>query len=124
MKAYMQMFNLWGIVNGDEKEPEEPVSTTVGSGDSAREVPPTAEQKATYAKAKKDWDRDNEAALGAMTLKMRDDLVTHLRDDAESTWDHLEEEFGKETQAQIYQWWKEISRWKIPGKEAPGKEFA
>ena len=43
MKAYLQMFNLWGIVNGDEKEPEEPLPTTVGSGDSAREVPPTAE---------------------------------------------------------------------------------
>jgi hypothetical protein len=107
-----------------EKKPEEPRAYRTGTGDQAQVDQPTAEERAEYVQNSKGWTRDNEAALGAMTIKMRDDFATHWEETAAETWAHLEKTFGKETQAQIYQWWKELSCWRIPGHEAPGKEFA
>jgi hypothetical protein len=123
MKSYLQMYNMWGVTIGTEKEPTKPLAYRTGSGDMAQVYQPTVEQLAQYERDLRSWNRDNEAAVGAMTLKMRDDLSTHRKDSAAETWKHLEDMFGKDSQAQIYQWWKELSHWKFPGKEAPGKEF-
>jgi hypothetical protein len=85
MKVYLQMYNLWGITSGTEKQPTEPEAYRTGSGEQVQVHQLTAEQKAEYAQGIKEWTRDNKAALGAMMIKIRDDLVIHWKETATET---------------------------------------
>jgi hypothetical protein len=109
MKAYFQIYNLWGVTSGVEKLPKEPQAYTMGTGADQVVTQPTEVQMAEYRRNLKDWTRDNEAALGAMTLKMRDDLEIHWKETAAETWEYLETKYGKQSQAQVYQLWKELT---------------
>jgi hypothetical protein len=103
MKPYLQMYNLWGVVVGDEENPED---LETGEGITPAMI---AERK----KQQKDWARDDEAAQGAMSLKIREDLWIHRGSTAQETWDALETKFGTDSQAQKYQWWVELSKVRI-----------
>jgi hypothetical protein len=113
MKPYLQMYNLWGVVGGEEESPE-----NYAAGDDA-----TPAMIAERQKQQKDWARDDEAAQGAVSLKIQEDLWIHRGLSAKETWDNLDTKFGKTSQAQKYQWWVELSKIRIPGNEDPCKEF-
>jgi hypothetical protein len=98
MKAYLQMNNLWGVTGGDEKCPED-LTPIPGATESAPPIQPNAAEVAERTKLQKAWSRDNEAAIGAMALKIREDLWTLKHDTAEEMWDNMEEVYGSESQA-------------------------
>jgi hypothetical protein len=122
MKAYLQMFNLWGVTNGDEVRPED-LTPRPGATESAPPIQPTAAEVAEQKKLQKAWSRDNKAAIGTMALKIREDLWTLKRDTMEEMWENMEEIYGSESQAQKFQWLKELFWFKLPGVESPHKEF-
>ncbi|KAJ2914384.1 hypothetical protein MD484_g6037, partial [Candolleomyces efflorescens] len=114
MKSYLQVQNLWLIVNGTEtKLPALVASTNV-----------TQDQVDSREAARVKWLRDDEAALGAISLKLRDDFQILIGTTSARTWDAIEAKYGTTTASQIYGWFSELMRWKLNGKEDPFKEFA
>jgi hypothetical protein len=90
MQAYLQMQNLWGVTIGDETKPSD-LGPRPGATDTAPPIQPTAAEVAEQTKLQRNWTRDNEAAIGAISLKIREDLWTIRKDTAEEMWDLMKD---------------------------------
>jgi hypothetical protein len=122
MQAYLQMQNLWGVTIEDETKPLD-LGPRPGATDTAPPIQPTVAEIAEQTKLQRNWTRDNEAAIGAISLKIRKDLWTLRKDTAVETWKLMKDTYGAETQAQKFQWIKELFQFRVPRNESPHKEF-
>ena len=90
MTSYLQMQELWDIVSNDtrpvEPQPTERIDTmTNPDGTTSRRrivIPPPEEEVAVYNVAFPPWRKENNKALGAITLRLSPQLRHHRTDEA------------------------------------------
>jgi hypothetical protein len=123
MTAYLQMQELWEVVSTNTKpvepRPTEGVETRTGSdGTETRHrvrVPPTADEVAAYNANFKDWNKENQKALGAITLRLSAQLRHHRTDSAFTTWRDLAAQFGASSVSAQFADFKSVLALKLSG---------
>ena len=106
MKAYLRSQDLWLYVNGTWMCP--------GFADAAH---PTAEERTARA----NWDKNNESAIGYITLCLNPtiyDKVTALTI-AATIWTHLKTDYGAILPTVVFEFYKKSTTFKINPKHQP-----
>ena len=103
MQAFLQMLELWEVTGGNERMPREPLATrrTTGTGVNATTtiIPVPAAEMAHYHAAYDAWNKADNKADGALTLRLAPHLWQYRRFTARSTWLKLAAVFGEKSPA-------------------------
>src|ERR1700710_59524 len=131
MKAYLQSQGLWLLVSAEEPKPEmpsasvstqpaKPASTTASSSESSS----VSETLRQAQKELIEWKNRDSKAIGSITLKIADNLRTHVADTSAETWNALKLAFGDPTHGTVYHWVTKLLNFRLSGDVHPHKEFA
>ncbi|RXW14200.1 hypothetical protein EST38_g11657 [Candolleomyces aberdarensis] len=113
MSSYLQNQSLWQIADGSYGKPEDPAS----DAEAAVKVAKEAEIRR--------WKADNDAALGTMRIKMREDFRNlTLGKTAAEVWKLLGDKYGKVTTSMKFAWFQELMKFQLHGTSHPQKELA
>ncbi|KAJ2923106.1 hypothetical protein H1R20_g13989, partial [Candolleomyces eurysporus] len=130
MRSYLQFQSLWQIVSGQSELPDELVDTEAIPADSeagTAAVPArkySAEAKKLNAELRLKWVADNDSAIGALKLRIKESLHIHVNeDDAAATWATFKDKYGKTSSSQKFSWFMQLMRFQLPGTSNPHKEL-
>jgi len=103
MQVFLQMLELWEVTGGNKRMPRELLATrcTTGTGVNATItiIPVPAAEMAQYHVAYDAWNKADNKADGALTLRLAPHLWQYRRFTARSTWLKLAAVFSKQSPA-------------------------
>lgn len=121
MQSYLQLNDLWEVVDGNLCIPEQPQPTTrtTGTGDQAwtMRVPIPEDQIAVYNAAYAIWSTTKHKAIGAITLRIVPQLRYHQTVN-QSAWTfggNLRTAFSAASMSTVYSDFKQIINTKLSG---------
>ena len=105
--------DLWDIVSGEEKRPENPTIITPSRGIASSSS--TSTVSSTSSEAQKKFDKRNAQALSLISLSIKRNLLTSIRyaTSAKQAWDTLESMYDVKNEARILALRNELSRLKM-----------
>ena len=119
MQSYLQMQEIWEVVIGEYRMPREPVGTTrqQGTGPTATTVavPPTDAEMAQYRAEHSAWNKADNKALGALTLRLAPQIRHYRAATSRTTWTNLVTAFGGTSMSAIYADFKQVINVKLSG---------
>jgi hypothetical protein len=74
MQSYLQMQELWEVVDGNWRIPAQPTSTTTGTGANAVTTQPTDAEREEYQEKYDSWNTADDKATGSITLRISPQL--------------------------------------------------
>ncbi|RXW12493.1 hypothetical protein EST38_g13360 [Candolleomyces aberdarensis] len=82
------------------------------------------EAKKLNHEERRKWVADNDSALGALKLRIKESLHIYVEDDdAAETWTTFEDKYGKTSSSQKFSWFMQLMRFQLPGTNSPHKEL-
>ncbi|KAJ2934250.1 hypothetical protein H1R20_g2856, partial [Candolleomyces eurysporus] len=130
MRSYLQFQSLWQIVSGQSELLDELKDTQAIAADSdagIEAVPAvrySAEAKKLRIEQRMKWIADNDSAIGALKLRIKESLHIHVdEDNAATTWSIFKEKYGKTSSSQKFSWFMQLMRFQLPGTSNPHKEL-
>ncbi|RXW19430.1 hypothetical protein EST38_g6415 [Candolleomyces aberdarensis] len=130
MRSFLQYQSLWQVVSGawefaDVLEDIPAVTADTETGRAAqRKVKYSPEAKRLNAEDRRKWLADNDSAIGALKIRIKDSLHIHVVDEsAAESWAALKEKYGTTTSSQKFSWFMQLMRFQLPGTSSPHKEL-
>ncbi|TFK19101.1 hypothetical protein FA15DRAFT_660177 [Coprinopsis marcescibilis] len=103
MTAYLQSQGLWLYVDGSINLPSL-------AADSA-----SPSEKHAKLLTVLDWKKNDQMAIGAITLKISPSLKVHIKANSKDTWNELKDKFGSITHGTAYKWVMKRLNFRITG---------
>src|SRR6266568_3859302 len=129
MRAYLQAKEMWQYVDGTIKQPkkylQEERSILASIDEKGKEVKP----KLTWVDTDQvdlkfmEWSKQDDKALGIMTLKISPSLTYLLKLTAAQTWNAIEARYGQPGAAGIYVDFLDAIHWEMPANKNPAEEL-
>ncbi|KAJ2923338.1 hypothetical protein H1R20_g13756, partial [Candolleomyces eurysporus] len=83
-----------------------------------------AEAKKLRIEQRMKWIADNDSAIGALKLRIKESLHIHVtEDDAAATWATFQDKYGKTSSSQKFSWFMQLMRFQLPRTSNPHKEL-
>jgi hypothetical protein len=115
MQAYLQTQELWEVMTNDYPFPTEPQGRTTGTGAQAVTTPPDPDLMVTYREELRKWRRKNNAAAGAISLRIHPNLRHHCNTVASTTWRNLRDAYAGQSMPAIFADFKQIIQTRLSG---------
>ncbi|HYT41908.1 MAG TPA: DUF4219 domain-containing protein, partial [Methylomirabilota bacterium] len=129
MRAYLQVKEMWQYVNGTIEQPkkyiQEERSMPASVDEKGKEVKPRLAWVDTDQVDLKftEWSKQDDKALGIMTLKISPSLTYLIELTASETWNAIEKRYGQPGAAGVYVDFMEAIHWEMPQNKNPAEEL-
>jgi len=121
MQAYLRMQDLWDVVSGASSPPTKPtgiirdVAATETEAARRIRIPPSQEELDVYQALWGPWSKEDNKALGAITLRLTPNLRHHLAATSRTSWDNLLAAFGVPSQSAAFADFTQVVNIKLSG---------